>query len=642
MYAAAKEAGADGVLGMAISINSNISALRAVRRLFESTASVGTAFERLSSGQRINRASDDPAGLAVSVSLGAKGRVFQRGYLNAVDGLSALSIADSAIGQLSTIYQRMAELAEQSANGTLGASQRLNLSREYSQLDKELRRIVGSTTFNGRELLKGEKVNRSSVNLGLDSGIGQFFYLGTSGDGRYSLVAANELGTYTMAIHDRISGTNSVVAVSPTISVGSMSQNGDIVYGDTSTDQIYLRKLSGETIQLTNGSAGTETFSGMSLSADGRYLAFTSRNIYADGGSIDNPIGTKANESIYRLDIETGAIRAYSPDVAVSAGFELSNDGSKLIFRSTTNILSQGDGGAEFYGIDFSQSTLAPVQISNGTGSVATGRIDISDSGDAYFVDSRDLAGQNSSLVNQIWKYSLSSSALTTLTQNSIATTIVGVTLSNDGSMLHFISDDNYSGENPLSRMQAQRFDFSTGERTQLTKYTNQTLNLTSTALFSGDGRFVLGTRSATINASLTDLSEGNTSLDIEVGLGTSGGIAAIYQGIRGILSGLGNYTLTSQQSSLAALDQAKANIEQLAQLRGKLGSSSSRLTSAAALLQSQVLEITSAQGRIKDADVAQESAELTRSTILQQVGAAVLAQANAQPRIALSLLAGI
>ena len=103
---------------MAIRIGSNISSLTAQRQLANSTSSLSTVFERLSSGSRINKAADDAAGLAIAETLNAKSRVYTRGVQNINDGISVVSIADAAIGALSDITTRIVELAEQSANGT--------------------------------------------------------------------------------------------------------------------------------------------------------------------------------------------------------------------------------------------------------------------------------------------------------------------------------------------------------------------------------------------------------------------------------------------------------------------------------------------------------------------------------------------
>jgi len=109
---------------MAITLGSNIASLRGQRQLAKTSAELGTVFGRLSSGQRINKASDDAAGLSIADSLKANSRILIQGVQNLNDGLSLLSIADSAIENLSDIVIRLEELAAQAANGVYTNKQR--------------------------------------------------------------------------------------------------------------------------------------------------------------------------------------------------------------------------------------------------------------------------------------------------------------------------------------------------------------------------------------------------------------------------------------------------------------------------------------------------------------------------------------
>lgn len=140
---------------MAINIRTNVPSLISQRNLDQATSRLNTSYERLSSGLRINRARDDAAGLAIAESLKADARVASVGIRNASDGISIISIADQAIGQISTVLSRLAELAEQSANGVYGNSQRSALHNEFVALTSEIERIAYTTEFNGLKLLSG-------------------------------------------------------------------------------------------------------------------------------------------------------------------------------------------------------------------------------------------------------------------------------------------------------------------------------------------------------------------------------------------------------------------------------------------------------------------------------------------------------
>lgn len=140
---------------MAINIRTNVPSLIAQRNLDASTGTLNTSYERLSSGLRINRARDDAAGLAIAESLKADARVASVAIRNASDGISIISIADQAIGQIGNVLTRLAELSEQSANGVYGNTQRSALANEFNALMSEIERIAYTTTFNGLKLLSG-------------------------------------------------------------------------------------------------------------------------------------------------------------------------------------------------------------------------------------------------------------------------------------------------------------------------------------------------------------------------------------------------------------------------------------------------------------------------------------------------------
>lgn len=140
---------------MTLNIRTNVPSLSAQRNLYESTERLRTAYDRLSSGLRINRAKDDAAGLAIAESLKADSRIAAVAIRNANDGISIVAITDGAIGQITSIMSRLAELAQQSANGTYGNVQRSALQLEFTALMSEVERIAYTTEFNGRLLLSG-------------------------------------------------------------------------------------------------------------------------------------------------------------------------------------------------------------------------------------------------------------------------------------------------------------------------------------------------------------------------------------------------------------------------------------------------------------------------------------------------------
>jgi flagellin len=138
---------------MPITLGSNIASLQAQRFLSRTSNQLGDVYQKLSSGMRINKAADDSAGLAIADSLKAQSRVATVAIRNANDGISTIAIADSALDQVGGVLTRLAELAEQSANGVYSINQRSALTNEFVALASEIERIAVTTQFNGVTLL---------------------------------------------------------------------------------------------------------------------------------------------------------------------------------------------------------------------------------------------------------------------------------------------------------------------------------------------------------------------------------------------------------------------------------------------------------------------------------------------------------
>lgn len=134
---------------MGITFGTNRFSLSVLGGLNGASRSFQQSLERLSSGSRINRASDDAAGISVSSTLNTRSRVLIRARQNIADAVSALSIADSTLESTNALLTRMSELAQSAANGSLSALQRRTLSQEFQALEREIRRITGATQFNG-------------------------------------------------------------------------------------------------------------------------------------------------------------------------------------------------------------------------------------------------------------------------------------------------------------------------------------------------------------------------------------------------------------------------------------------------------------------------------------------------------------
>jgi len=138
---------------MAQTINTNLVSLNAQRNVSTSQMSLATSMQRLSSGLRVNSAKDDAAGLAIAERMNSQVRGMSVAMRNANDAISLAQTAEGALGKVGDIFQRMRELAVQSANGTNTTQDRVSLNQEYVQLAQEATRTLGGTKFNGTNIL---------------------------------------------------------------------------------------------------------------------------------------------------------------------------------------------------------------------------------------------------------------------------------------------------------------------------------------------------------------------------------------------------------------------------------------------------------------------------------------------------------
>jgi len=138
---------------MALTIQTNVSALSAQKNLGANQRMLAGSFQKLSSGFRVNTAADDAAGLAVSESMKSQIRSYTVGERNAADGISMAQTAEGALGQVHDVLGRMRELSMQSSNGSMSSTDRSNLDTEFSSLKAEIGRIQDSAKFNGKQLV---------------------------------------------------------------------------------------------------------------------------------------------------------------------------------------------------------------------------------------------------------------------------------------------------------------------------------------------------------------------------------------------------------------------------------------------------------------------------------------------------------
>lgn len=635
-------------MSSSVSLGKNLLSLTAQRRLANTTSVVQSSLERLSSGLRINHASDDSAGLAVSSRLGADTRIYTQAIRNVNDSISVLNIADGTLGDSSNIIARLKELAEQSANGVYSLTQRKALDTEAKSLTDEFNRIINSAQFNSLKVLDGSLSNfvtqiaNSPLALALGSKLKRY-----AGDGTFAASSdSRAAGVSTVATGD-INGDGYIDSVSVDATTNS---NGQII------------------VNINNGSGGftQSTLTGV-LDSLGNYTSVALKDINNDGkldivaggdssggGSysilqVDTFLGTGSgtfNFSTTTIPQYTGGGfgDGFSEVVHITSMTlgDLNGDGkSDLVYtaRNTSTgadtvftFLGDGSGGwgsEEHYDPNTSgyeyNATLADL---NGDG-----RLDLVTGSNGYGTKVR-LGGAGGTFGSQT-SYGVGVyAAVGDINHDGILDIVSG---GGAGAALKFYTGKG-DGTFTLTSSQSLSTSVSALKLGDINNDGNVDIVTSDTALLGvGDGSF---REKATLGATFSDFSLTDVNNDGVLDIvGVSSGSVYTKRGTANQVTTIERLDLTTQSSARSALSSLQTYEDRLSSERGIIGSSQSRLSSALSTLQSTCTNYAAAYSRIMDADIAAETAELTKNSILQNVTASLLGQANLIPQIALRLL---
>ena len=191
-------------------VNTNVSASLAQSALVRNERALGSAMEQLSTGSKINSASDDSAGLGMAAKFTSQINGLDMAVKNASDGISMISTAEGALDEVTTMLQRMRELAVQSSNGTMTSDDRSYMDKEYQALNSEIDRIEQNTTWNGVKILSGNAgqgatgSETSTVNFQVSAN-----YTAGAGGAASNDIIAVDFGTLTTATTAALSDVTS-------------------------------------------------------------------------------------------------------------------------------------------------------------------------------------------------------------------------------------------------------------------------------------------------------------------------------------------------------------------------------------------------------------------------------------------------
>ncbi len=646
---------------MAIRIGSNITSLQVQRNLANISANLSNGFERLSSGLRINRASDDAAGLAVSESLKANSRVYNQAMRNLSDGVSYLNIADSSMSAISDIVTRGVELAEQSSNGTYSDTQRKAMQSEADALAAEYNRIINTIEYNGRKILSStssENQLRLQCGYGVDGSLA--FSLGDQ------LAYSSPSGTFGAAIAYSIS-----FPLSRGIELADLNGDGalDMVETGTVHDVLGPGEVS---VRMNNGDGTYSSATIYTVEAiDSNALSLADVNGDGSLDVITAGFDSDSGKATVRLNNGHGSFLAattYTTDGSRSNALcmvDINNDGA-LDMVTAGQTTSSGPG-----------SITIRLNKNDGSGTFAASVSFTGDPHESFAIAGGDLNGdQKTDLVVTGWLGEV-------------------IVMLNDGNG-NFNTRANYSGNHQssyaleLKDMNSDgKLDIvscgkenATGHLSVLLNQGNGTFGsrLSYTAAggktealrvgdVNGDGSpdvisagygdsrawvrlnnghgslgevsyFELG-QSYSLGLALGDVNKDGVVDLVSTGKTVAGyNKATVLLGLSESLSALlPSIDVSTQVAARASLDSLGNRQKHISAERGAIGSYQSRLSVALTNLFATRENIDASASRITDVDVAQEAANVVKSQITQQVASTVLAQANQSPHIALQLL---
>lgn len=612
-------------------INTNVPSLNAQRNLNTSGTSLATTLQRLSSGLRINSAKDDAAGLAISDRFTTQIRGLNQAARNANDGISLSQTGEGALAEITTNLQRIRELSVQSANATNSASDRAALDLEVQQRLAEVDRIATQTSFNGRKILDGSFGNAT---FQVGANVGQTISLDLNASSRTDAIGAIAEATTS----DLTSVFGNISEVGGTFTTATSQAAGASAAGESFSFQVDGVSIYTETQTNTSGVSGA--FAALDAGEFG-----ASGEVYAlavDGVEVFRFESTAAfaTETVSAAQIDAG-IAAAATDLA-NAGISVTGTAA-----AGTLAFTRADGAQFSVSVANTASNITAAGFANfNTGSTA------SVTGPQLNVTAAEL---DSALVAK--------APALTAAGISFTGTAAGGDLSfarNDGSKFEVVLANNFTtaggfANNFIAAAGALSNGTSTvDEATPLTLQAgdlsirlggadNAPVNITGTFTNLGQLADAISSQAPGVTALVGDNNQLQLFADQQITLaGTeaqSGGQLAFTALSNGTTGTLNDVSVVSVAAANDAIQRVDAALTSISTLRSTFGAIQNRFESTINNLQTTSENLSASRSRILDTDFAAETAELTRTQILQQAGTAILAQANQLPQNVLSLL---
>jgi len=586
---------------MSLVVNTNVSSLTAQRGLAESGDMLDKAMARLSSGSRINSASDDAAGLAIVQRMSAQINGLNMAVKNANDGISLTQSIEGALVEVVDMLQRVRELAVQSANDTNTNTDRAFLQEEVNLLIAEITRVSANTRFNQTTVLDGSFSNRV-LQVGTEGGETIQFSVDS--------VSADKLGAY------KVSGDR----------IEAIAGTGANANGTGSDDSIIINGNSlSKTVAVTAGDSAQNVATNINAVSGETGVTATAKTYaqYYSRSAADETASLKINGSTTGQFVISGTnvldaidkINAISGSTGVTA--TATSDYKVLLYaNSGKDVTVENETSSAYQRIKAVSHDGTSTKAVSGTAAVVTETAARADN-TKYYIKNQTTG--------QEWSFTTA----TTHTNGAYQTLInasVGsgkITVAGNTASMTFTGADDF-GNFTINTSSGASANTGANATTAGVIDAND-LNLAATT--GNDTATIQGTIDLSSSKVFSITQNGGADADDYFSTGASA------------LTTVSNVDLRNQAGASNAISVLDGAIEKISSMRADLGAIENRLSYTVSNLMNVAENTADARSRINDADYSVESANLAKAQVLQQAGTAMLSQANARAQLVLQLL---
>lgn len=627
----------------------NISALNTLNRINKNNKSMGSSLEKLSSGLHINKAEDNAAGLAISEKMRAQIRGLAQVERNIQDGISLIQTAECGLGIIQEPnLVRLRELAIQASNGILADTDRSAIQKEVDQIKQGINEIANNTNFNGINLLNNEietivtpvqeslnvnwKINIPTKQLSKTSDGG---YIGVNSEWNYPLkIDRNGNLLWAEAIPStnvysiKESSDGGYILLGNDFSADSTSgQRINIIKWDSNLNELWKMGVStyysiegNEVIEISDGSfvlvgtgSGIQNWDGLAAKFNNSGVQ---QSVSIIGSSQSNPVGYGNDEFHTIIELTDGGFLAVgTSSLRINSSY---TDSSSWAVKYDGDLNPLWDIRVGSSGDDRGYDAIA---TSDG-GAIVVGSYNDTEktSGLIYKVDSSG---------NIVWEKNISnstgtSSIFTSITKGTDGNYIIGGLLDGNPHIAVFNTQGSAIA------------DFTIND--------GSLANTINSILSNDDGSYIVSSTSGIANINLTYGQNVNTTnnhrtLELQVGSNTGNSFGIRLTDARTTALGIDEINLSTLQGAESAISKIDKAIKIVSSERSRLGAYQNALDHIHSNASNYEVNLTAAESRIRDADMAKEMMEMTKYNILAQASQALLTQANQQSQGVLELL---